>query len=135
MFIFANIMKQYFLLMLGVLMSSWVMAQTVVVLDLPDPCSVWDNPKYDQASNISFELAPNPVGDYAFFSVESPKNNLGKIVVELTDMSRQSVLRKEYFSEQNRFRARFETRDLKTGIYVVTIRCNVGVLSKKMIKR
>lgn len=129
-------MKKPFLFIVGILFAQFATAQTVVVLDLPTPCSnvgVYEH----QVSNpmFSFDVCPNPVGDFAVVSVEVPDGELGKISIELSDFMGRVVWEKEFYSVHNCIQTRFETQDLDVGIYIVTMRCDAGVLSKKMIKR
>lgn len=129
-------MKKLLLLFVGVLLAQFAMAQTVVVLDLPAPCSnIGVEEHLAPAVRISFEVFPNPVGDFALFSVESQDNALGKISVELSDLSGRVVRKMEFYSAHNSLQSRFETHALETGVYIITLRCEAGVLNKKMIKR
>lgn len=129
-------MKKLLLLFVGIVLAHFAMSQTVVVLDLPTPCS---NLGVDEhlvpASRISFEVFPNPVEDYALFTVEAQDDALGKISLELSDMKGRVLRKMEYYSVHNSLQSRFETHTLKAGVYIVTLRCEAGVLNKKMIKR
>lgn len=129
-------MKKLFLLFVGVLLAHWAMAQTIVVLDLPNPCSNSGVEEHGVSTPaISFEIFPNPVGDYANFTVEIQDEVLGKISVELSDLRGRAVRKMEFFSTHNSLRSRFETNALEAGVYIVTLRCDAGVVNKKMIKQ
>lgn len=129
-------MKKLLLLFVGIVLAQFAMAQTVVVLDLPAPCSnIGVDEHLAPASRISFEVFPNPVEDYALFTVDDQDNVLGKIIVELSDMKGRVLRKMEFYSAHNTLQSRFETRTLETGIYIITLRCEAGVLNKKMIKR
>lgn len=129
-------MKKLFLLFVGVLLSHWAVAQTVVVLDLPSPCSNIGVEEHDVSTSvISFEIFPNPVGDYAIFTVEVQDEVLGKISVELSDLRGRAIRKMEFYSTHNSLRSRFETNALEVGVYIVTLRCDAGVVNRKMIKQ
>lgn len=129
-------MKKILLLLVGILLAQFAMSQTVVVLDLPAPCSnIGVDEHLAPTSRISFEVFPNPVEDYALFTVESQDNTLGIISVELSDLSGRVVRKMEFYSAHNSLQSRFETHALETGVYVITLRCEAGMLNKKMIKR
>ena len=129
-------MKKHLLLFLGVILAQLAMSQTIVVLDLPSPCSnIGVDEHLAPASRISFEVFPNPVGDYALFIVDDQDNALGKISVELSDLSGRVIRKMEFYSAHNSLQSRFETHTLEAGVYIITLRCEAGVLNKKMIKR
>ena len=129
-------MKKLFLLLVGIVLAQFAMAQTVVVLDLPTPCSnIGVDEHLAPTSRISFEVFPNPVEDYALFTVDDQDNVLGKISVELSDMNGRVVRKMEFYSAHNTLQSRFETHSLEAGVYIITLRCEAGVLNKKMVKR
>ena len=129
-------MKKLFLLIVGGMLAQFAMAQTVVVLELPDPCSNIGVDEHEvPAPKILFEIVPNPVGDFAIFTVESQDHALGKISVELSDMKGRVARKMEFYSAHNSLQSRFETHTLDAGVYIVTLRCDAGVLNKKMIKQ
>lgn len=129
-------MKKLFLLLVGLVMAQFATAQTIVVLELPNPCS---NIGVDEVSApdplIAFDVFPNPVDEYAHFTVDARDHELGKIVVELSDLRGRTVRKMEFYSAHSVLKSRFETGMLEAGVYIVTLRCEVGVISKKMIKR
>lgn len=111
-------------------------AQTVVVLDLPSPCSnIGVAEHVVTAPKISFEIVPNPVEEYAIFSAETRDDALGRITLELSDLRGRAVRKMEFYSAHNSLQSRFETHSLEAGVYLVTLRCESGVLTKKIIKR
>ena len=129
-------MKKLLLLFVGIVLAQFAMAQTVVVLELPAPCSnIGVDEHLAPTSRISFEVFPNPVEDYALFTVDDQDNVLGKISVELSDMSGRVVRKMEFYSAHNTLQSRFETHSLEAGVYIITLRCEAGVLNKKMVKR
>jgi len=129
-------MKKLLLIIVGILLAQFAMAQTVVVLDLPAPCSnIGVDEHLAPASRILFEVFPNPVEDYALFTVDDQDNALGKISVELSDVKGRVLRKMEFYSAHNSLHSRFETHSLEAGVYIVTLRCEAGVLNKKMIKR
>lgn len=129
-------MKKLLLLFVGIILAQFAMSQTVVVLELPEPCSnIGVDENLAPTSRILFEVFPNPVEDYALFTVDSQDNALGKITLELSDMSGRVVRKMEFYSAHNSLQSRFETHTLETGVYIITLRCEAGVLNKKMIKR
>lgn len=131
--------KAFFAIIAAVLFCmTWseAKAQTVVVLDLPSPCSnIGVNEHVVSVPKISFEIVPNPVEDYALFTVETQDDALGKITIELSDMRGRGVCKMDFYSAHNTLQSRFETHTLEAGVYIVTLRCEAGVLNKKMIKR
>ena len=129
-------MKKLFLLFVGIVLAQFAMAQTIVMLDLPDPCpNVGMDEHLTSISRISFAVFPNPVEDYAFFTVDDQDNALGEISVELYDIMGRVLRRMEFYSAHNTLQSKFETDTLEPGVYIVILRCKAGVLSRKIIKR
>ena len=129
-------MKNLLLLFAGILFAQFAMAQTIVVLDLPNPCSgtgveEW----FNEEPVLVFEVFPNPTDDYLTVSVTTQNSVLGKMTVEVFDLSGRLVLSKEYYSAHDKIQTLLETNVLEAGAYIITLRSAAGVISKKIIKK
>lgn len=129
-------MKKTLLLFIGLMMAQWAASQTVVVLDLPDPCSGTGVEEWnDAASALSFDIYPNPTDDGVTLTVASPAGSLGKLAVEVADLRGRAVLKKEFYSAHERLQTLLELETLEAGMYVVTLRSAEGVATKKIVKQ
>ena len=131
-----NVMKKLLLLLLGLVLAQCVMAQTVVVLDLPSPCSGTGVEEWESSTSaLTFDVYPNPADDGVTIAVASVSGSLGKMMVEIADAQGRVVLKREFYSEHERLQALMGLETLGSGMYVVTLRSADGVASKKIMKK
>lgn len=129
-------MKKLFLLLAGVIFVQVMMAQTIVVLDLPNPCSGAEVEEWTSGEPmLVFEVFPNPADDCVTVSVATRNNELGKMTVEVADLTGRVLLKKEYYSAHDKIQTLFETGTLESGAYLITLRNSAGTVSKKIIKK
>jgi hypothetical protein len=129
-------MKKLFLLFVGIVLAQFAMAQTVMVLNLPDPCSGTGVEEWSSDEPmLVFDVFPNPTDDCVTISVSTRNNQIGKMTVEVSDLSGRLVLRKEYYSAHDKIQTLLETNVLEAGVYIITLRNTAGVISKKIIKK
>ena len=131
-----KVMKKLFLLFVGILLAQWAISQTIVVLDLPNPCSGTEVEEWtSEEPMLVFDVYPNPTDDCVTVSVSTRNNELGKMTVEVSDLSGRLLLRKEYYSAHDKVQTLLETNVLEAGAYIITLRNTAGVISKKIIKK
>ncbi len=81
------IMKKSLLLLIGLFFAHLMMAQTIVVFDLPNPCSGTELEEWSSETPVLvFEVFPNPADDCVTVSVATRNNELGKMTVEVADL-------------------------------------------------
>ena len=129
-------MKKLLLLLAVILMSQFVMSQTVVVLDMPTPCSgigieEWSN----EVPSVVFDVFPNPSDNYVTLSVITQTSVLGKMTVEVSDLSGRVLLKEDYYSAHDQIRTLLDLSKLESGAYIISMRNAEGVICKKIIKR
>ena len=124
-------MKKLFLLFVGVLLAHWAMAQTVVVLNLPEPCAqngVEDviHPTFD------FNVYPNPA-DKAVTLSFSDADPIGKVEVLVSDMRGVAVIQKQYYSDFTELRTEMVLDKLAPGVYTISVRGKETHSVKKLV--
>ena len=129
-------MKKILLLAIGLILAQLAMAQTVVVLDLPNPCSGTGVEEWkQQQSSLLFEVYPNPADDCVTLSVSTSSAVLGKMQVEVADLTGRLLLRQEYYSSHDKIQTLLELSALDSGAYLVTVRNENGRSTKRIIKK
>lgn len=124
-------MKKLFLLFLGLMLAQLATAQTVVVLNVPDPCA--QNSVDDPVqTTFDFNVYPNP-SDKAVVLSFSDVNPIGKVEVLVTDMKGVAVLRKQYYSSYNELRTEMALSGLAPGVYMVSVQGKENRSVKKLI--
>lgn len=126
-------MKKTLLLFIGLMMAQWAASQTVVVLDLPNPC---ENNGVEDAvlSTFDFKVFPNPADASVTLSF-SDIAPIGKVEVEVSDMRGVSVMRKQYYSSFSELRTVLRLEDLAPGVYSIAVRGKEVNMVKKLIKQ
>lgn len=124
-------MKKLFLLFVGVLLAHWAMAQTVVVLNLPEPCA--QNGVEDVIqTTFDFNVYPNPA-DKAVTLSFSDSDPIGKVEVLVSDMRGATVIRKQYFSSFSELRTEMQLDELAPGVYTISVRGKETHSVKKLV--
>lgn len=124
-------MKKLILLFVGLMLGQFAMAQAVVVLDLPDPCSGM-GVEETISKDFDFGVYPNPADDAVMLSFSNTEA-IGKVEVQVTDMKGVAVIRKQYYSSHNELRTEMELGQLAPGVYTISVK-GKGVYSiKKLI--
>lgn len=129
-------MRKFFLLAVGMLLAQFAMAQTIVVLDLPNPCSGTGVEEWKiEEPSLVFEVYPNPADDRVTLSVSTSNAILGKMQVEVVDLTGRLLLKREYYSTHDRIQTLLELHVLDAGAYLITVRNEHGTSSKRIIKK
>lgn len=124
-------MKKLFLLFVGVLLAHWAMAQTVVVLNLPEPCA--QNGVEDVIqTTFDFNVYPNPA-DKAVTLSFSDADPIGKVEVLVSDMRGATVIRKQYFSSFSELRTEMQLDELTPGVYTISAKGKEKHSVKKLV--
>jgi len=126
-------MKKRITILLGICFLAFsAMAQTVVVLELPDPCP--NAVEEDGVSSFDFFMSPNPAHDrltLTFADMES----LGDIEFTLTSTSGIVLLKEKFHTSENQLNVDINIGDLAAGIYVVSAKCKEFYIVRKTIKQ
>lgn len=124
-------MKKLLLLVFGLVLSQWAMAQTVVVLDLPDPCSGSGVEDLVQTT-FDFNVYPNPA-DHAVTLSFSDVAPIGKVEVEVADMKGVVVTKEQYYSSFKELRTEMALDQLAPGVYTISVKGKEVYSIKKLI--
>lgn len=124
-------MKKLLLLFVGIVLAQFAMSQTVVVLNVPNPCE--QNGVEDVVlSTFDFNVYPNPA-DKAVTLSFSDITPIGKIEVEVSDMRGAAVLRKQYYSSFTELRTEMSIDNLAPGVYTISVRGKETYSIKKLV--
>ena len=124
-------MKKILLFTLGMLFAKFVMAQTIVVLDLPNPCS-GTGVEETVTQDFEFGVFPNPADDAVTLSFSST-DPIGKVVVEVCDLKGVTVIREQYYSVYTELRTELMLGKLAPGVYTISVRGKETYSMKKLI--
>ena len=124
-------MKKLFLLLVGIVLAQFAMGQTIVVLDLPNPCS-GTGVEESVTAEFDFGVYPNPADDAVTLSF-SNTDPIGKIEVQIADMRGAVVLREQYYSAFTELRTEMELGKLAPGVYTISARGKEIYSVKKLI--
>lgn len=124
-------MKKCFLLFAGILLAQFVMAQTIVVLNVPNPCSGIGVEEFN-TTDFDFGVFPNPADDAVTLSF-SNADPIGKVEVQVADMRGVVVARKQYYSEFTELRTEMALGKLAPGVYTIIARGKEVYSVKKLI--
>lgn len=115
------------------MLAQLAVSQTVVVLDLPNPCE--NNGVEDVIqSAFDFKVFPNPADASVTLSF-SDIAPIGKVEVEVCDMKGVSVIRKQYYSSYTELRTEMALEDIAPGVYTIAVRGKEVNMVKKLIKQ
>ena len=124
-------MKKILLLSIGLILAQLAMAQTIVVLDLPNPCSgTWVEETVTK--DFEFGVFPNPADDAVTLSFSST-DPIGKVEVEVCDLRGVSVIREQYYSVYTELRTELMLGKLAPGVYTISVRGKETYSVKKLI--
>ena len=125
-------MKKLLLLLLGLVLAQCVMAQTVVVLEAPNPCQTMVGVAESVAADFDFGVFPNPADKTVTLSF-SDSNPIGKMDVEVSDMKGVVVLRQQYYSSFTELRTEMQLVGLAPGVYTISAKGKETHSVKKLI--
>lgn len=128
--------KAFFAIIAAVLLCmTWSegKAQTVVVLNVPDPCAQNGVEETVQAT-FDFNVYPNPA-DKAVTLSFSDVEPIGKVEVMVADMKGVEMIRKQYYSNRDELRTEMSLEKLAPGIYTISVRGKETYSVKKLIIR
>lgn len=106
-------------------------AQTVVVLNVPDPCAQ-NGIEEPVQTTFGFNVYPNPA-DKAVTLSFSDMNPIGRVEVVVTDMRGVAVMRSQYHSNFNELRTEMSLGKLAPGVYTISVRGKGTYSVKKLI--
>lgn len=124
-------MKKLFLLLMGIALAQFAMAQTIVVLDVPDPCAN-NGIEEPVQTTFDFNVYPNPA-DRAVTLSFSDFDPIGKVEVTVADMKGVVVIRNQYYSDFNELRTEMPLDKLAPGVYTISVRGKETYSVKKLI--
>ena len=124
-------MKKVFLLAIGLVMAQFAVAQTIVVLDLPNPCS-GTGVEETVIKDFDFGVFPNPADDAVTLSFSSI-DPIGKVEVEVCDLRGVTVIREQYYSAHTELRTELTLGKLAPGVYTISVRGKETHSVKKLI--
>lgn len=117
--------------MIGLILAQFAVAQTIVVLNVPDPCSEIGVEEF-VTTDFDFGVFPNPA-DHAVTLSFSNTEPIGKIEVQVADMRGVVVARKQYYSEFTELRTEMALGKLAPGVYTISARGKETFSVKKLI--
>lgn len=124
-------MKKLLLLFVGVVLAHFAKAQTVVVLNVPDPCA--QNGMEDVVqTTFDFNVYPNPADKVVTLSF-SDVIPIGKVEVSVADMKGATLIRTQYYSDFNELRTDLSLDKLAPGVYTISVRGKESYSVKKLI--
>ena len=124
-------MKKALFLVMGLMMAQWMMGQTIVVLDLPNPCS-GTGVEETVIMDFDFGVFPNPADDAVTLSFSSI-DPIGKVEVEVCDLRGVTVIREQYYSAYTELRTELTLGKLAPGVYTISVRGKETYAVKKLI--
>lgn len=124
-------MKKLLFLFVGVVLTQLAMSQTIVVLDVPDPCA--QNGIEDVVqTTFDFIVYPNPADNTVMLSF-SDVDPIGKVEVQVVDMRGVAVIRKQYYSTFNELRTEMSLDNLAPGVYTISAKGKETYSVKKLV--
>ncbi len=126
-------MKKH-LLFLALLLASMVLkAQTVVVLDLPDPCTAQVEENLTEMSGLT--IAPNPVGDELTLRFDETEC-ASSIDITICDVKGMVVMRERHdLAGYSSRETRLSVGNLPAGMYFLNVKTEKSTFVKKIIKK
>ena len=124
-------MKKLFLIIVSLVLAQFAMAQTIVVLDLPDPCS-GTGVEESVTTDFDFGVYPNPADNAVTLSFSSA-NPIGKVEVQVTDMRGVAIVKKHYYSAFTELRTEMSLGGLAPGVYTISVKSKEVYSVKKLI--
>lgn len=124
-------MRNLFLLLVGLMMAQLAAAQTIVVLELPNPCANNDVGEVVQTT-FDFNVYPNPAENAVTLSFNDV-DPIGKVEVEVADMKGVAVIKQQYYSSFTELRTQMTLDKLAPGVYTISVRGKEKYSVKKLI--
>ena len=124
-------MKKLVLVFVGIVLAQFAKSQTIVVLNVPNPCSEIGVEEF-VTPDFDFGVFPNPADDAVILSF-SNTDPIGKIEVQVADMHGAVVIRKQYYSSFTELRTELTLGDLAPGVYTISARGKETYSVKKLI--
>ena len=119
------------LLLIALFTTQWAVGQTIVVLELPNPCAQ-NSTEEVLSQGFDFDVFPNPADKSVTLSF-SDIQPVGKLEVQVTDMKGVAVLRNQYYSDFNELRTEMALDKLAPGVYTISVRGKETYSVKKLI--
>lgn len=119
------------LLFITLFIAQWAMGQTIVVLDIPDPCAQ-NGIEEPIQTTFDFNVYPNPA-DRAVTLSFSDTDPIGKVEVTVSDMKGVAMVRNQYYSDFNELRTDMALDKLAPGVYTISVRGKETYSVKKLI--
>jgi hypothetical protein len=124
-------MKRRILQLLFIVITASVNAQTVVTLNLPNPCASVDI-KEAVKSEFGIKISPNPT--LGKFSIQiSNKESIGKAKIEITNMLGAVVLSEQIYSKSLKCIKTFDLSNLPKGVYLISVSINDRRETKRLV--
>jgi len=126
-------MKTYTLLTLFLMGAFVLHGQTVVTLNLPNPCSVSSINETQTAKNaLDFNVMPNPTGGIFTLDIFSSEP-LGLLTIQLISMQGNITFKEQVFSEQKHSIRTYNIGHLPEGVYTLSVISKKERKTKKII--
>jgi hypothetical protein len=115
------------------LLFCWCMhGQNVVTLQLPEPCVGTSVPQYPTSDQPQFTVSPNPSnGDFTLY-IACPAS-IGKVHLTVTSLEGVLLYRQDYYTKESMLQSALQLHHLASGIYMVTLICDQGTSTQKII--
>ena len=124
-------MKKYLLFVIGLVFAQYAAAQTIVVLDLPNPCA-GTGVEETMTQDFEFGVFPNPADNAVTLSFSNAEP-IGKVEVEVCDLKGVTVIREQYYSLYTELRTELMLGKLAPGVYAISVRGKEIYSVKKLI--
>ena len=124
-------MKRTIILMLFITIASFVNAQTVVTLNLPNPCASVDI-KEVVKSEFGMKISPNPT--LGKFSIQiSNTESIGKAKIVVTNVLGAVVLSEQIYSKSLKCIKTFDLSNLPKGVYLISVSIDDRRETKRLV--
>lgn len=125
-------MKKLFLLVLALFAVVVARSQTVMVLNLPDPCSGHSVVEHMETT-FDFSAFPNPADEKLTLKF-SDAQPLGKLEITLTDVKGSVLKRARFYSSVEQLQTELIIKDLAPGVYILEARGKETHALKRIVK-
>lgn len=115
-------MKKIIFIALLVTATNLLMAQTVITVDLPYPCSIVSVEKETLNPMVEFDLIVSPNPNDGWFTLSITGNEvIGKAKIQLFNTHGVCVLKEEIYSGNEKCIKQIGTGKLPPGLYSLTV--------------
>ena len=125
-------MRKLFFTFLIMGLTNMLVAQTVVTLNLPNPCNTVGVETIAPNESFMFTVYPNPANDYVLIDIES-KEPILKAGLQVFDITGKQVWNETFFSENTKCIKQLNTSHFKAGVYTILIQTNSKKVGKQFI--